>query len=67
MNKHAANVLYFSAHCRLLWAVKGKDHPITGHEVLELNFFLSLGARWGWVVNTTPRPLYPREETEPVL
>jgi hypothetical protein len=21
----------------------------------------NLGARWGWVVNTTPRPLYPRE------
>ena len=23
--------------------------------------FLNLGARWGWVVNATPRPLYPRE------
>jgi hypothetical protein len=22
---------------------------------------LDLGARWGWVVSTTPRPLYPRE------
>jgi hypothetical protein len=21
----------------------------------------NLGGRWGWVVNTTPRPLYPRE------
>jgi hypothetical protein len=21
---------------------------------------LNLGARWGWVVNATPRPLYPR-------
>ena len=21
----------------------------------------NLGARWGWVVNATPRPLYPRE------
>jgi len=23
--------------------------------------FFNLCARWGWVVNTTPRPLYPRE------
>jgi hypothetical protein len=23
--------------------------------------FLNLGARTGWVVSTTPRPLYPRE------
>jgi hypothetical protein len=23
--------------------------------------FLNPGARWGWVVNATPRPLYPRE------
>ena len=29
-------------------------HPVTGHEGSE-------GARWGWVVNATPRPLYPRE------
>jgi len=23
--------------------------------------FFNLGARWGWVVNATPRPLYPPE------
>jgi hypothetical protein len=23
--------------------------------------FFNLGARWGWVVNASPRPLYPRE------
>ena len=23
--------------------------------------FFNLGARWGWVANTTPRPLYPKE------
>jgi hypothetical protein len=23
--------------------------------------FFNLGAGWGWVVNATPRPLYPRE------
>ena len=26
-------------------------------------FFFNLSARWGWVVNAMPRPLYPREET----
>ena len=29
---------------------KGKLQPETGHESLE-------GSRWGWVVNTRPRPL----------
>jgi hypothetical protein len=28
---------------------------------VKLYSFLNLGARWGWVVNATPRPLYPRE------
>jgi catalase len=23
--------------------------------------FFNLGARWGWVVNATPRPFYPEE------
>jgi hypothetical protein len=25
------------------------------------NSFFNNGATWGWVVNATPRPLYPRE------
>ena len=25
--------------------------------------FLDLGARWGWLVNATPPPLYPRERS----
>jgi hypothetical protein len=28
---------------------------------VQLYSFLNLGARWGWVVNATPRTLYPRE------
>jgi hypothetical protein len=41
---------------------KGKGHSITGHQgprggILILN----LGAMRGWVVSTTPWPLYPRE------
>jgi len=31
-----------------------------GAEVYLYSFF-NLGARWGWVVNATPRPLYPHE------
>ena len=30
----------------------------SGVEV-QLYSFFNLGARWGWVVNATPRPLYP--------
>jgi hypothetical protein len=28
---------------------------------LYLYSFYNLGARWGWMVNSMPRPLYPRE------
>ena len=28
---------------------------------------LNLGAGWGWVDNTTPRPLYPLENTVPIV
>jgi hypothetical protein len=34
--------------------------PIGGLEVKFYTFF-NLGVRWGWVVNATPRPLYPRQ------
>jgi hypothetical protein len=29
---------------------------------VELYSFFNLGLRRGWVVNATPRPLYPREK-----
>jgi hypothetical protein len=47
--------------------VKGKDHPVTGHQGPRGGSrgtalpSLDLGVRRGWVVTTTPRPLYPRE------
>ena len=41
---------------------KGKVHPRGGLEV-QLYSFFNLGARWGWVGNATPRPLYPGKET----
>ena len=51
------------------WAAKQthkiKFTPRTGHEgtqggvEVQLYSFFNLGARWGWVVNATPRPLYP--------
>jgi hypothetical protein len=25
--------------------------------------FFNIGTRWGWVVNATPPPLYPRKKT----
>jgi hypothetical protein len=31
-----------------------------GEEVYPYYIF-NLGAKWGWVVNVTPRPLYPQE------
>ena len=30
---------------------------------VQLYSFFNLGTRWGWVVNATPRRLYPRKET----
>ena len=43
-----------------------KIHPIKDHEgpqeVEELPYsFFNLGPRWRWMVNATPRPLYPQE------
>jgi hypothetical protein len=47
----------------LFVSVKGKSkvHPRTGHEGPEGEYysFCNLGARCGWVVDATPRPLYP--------
>jgi len=43
---------------------KGKVHLRTGREGPEgeqSSSFFKLGARWGWMVNATPRPLYSRE------
>jgi hypothetical protein len=35
-----------------------------GGEDVELYGFLNLGARWGWVVNVKPWPLYPPGKTQ---
>jgi hypothetical protein len=43
--------------CKVKFAV---EQARGGTEVLLYSFF-NLGARWGWVVNATPRSLYPRE------
>jgi len=44
---------------------KGKVHPRTGNRgaAADVKLYASfdLGVRWDWVVNITPRPLYPRE------
>jgi hypothetical protein len=44
--------------------VKGKVHPRRGYDEgteEEYSFFI-LGGRWRWVVNASPRPLYPGEK-----
>jgi len=47
--------------------IKGKGHPITGHEGPEVKYryrstlSLTSAPYAGWVVNATLRPLYPRE------
>jgi hypothetical protein len=41
-----------------------KFPPRTGHEEPEGKYsFFNLGVKCGWVVNATPRPLYPRGKT----
>ena len=51
----------------MTWKVKGKVRPRTGHEYPEVeltyNSTVSLNSTLGggWVVNATPRSLYPRE------
>ena len=48
---------------------KSEVHPRTGQEGPEgelrySNYsFINFGARWEWVVNTTPPPLYPWERS----
>jgi hypothetical protein len=53
-----------------LWSVNvtvfSKVHHRTGNEGSRRGeevscIFFNLGARWGWVVNDTPAPLYPQE------
>ena len=51
---------------------KCKVHPITCRDLHRggvewLYCFFNLSCRWGWVVNATPRPLYPRERNRYAL
>ena len=48
---------------------KSKVHPVTGHMTQRqiastALLFFKLSARWGWVVNATPWPRYPRERDQ---
>ena len=40
----------------------GHEKPRRAVEVILYSFF-NLGVRWGWVVNGTPRLLYPSPQT----
>jgi hypothetical protein len=37
-----------------------------GNRRIDFSFF-NLCARWQWVVNATPQPLYPQEDAVPVV
>jgi hypothetical protein len=37
-----------------------------GGEEVQLYSSFNLGAIWRWVVNTTPRPLYPGKDMVPI-
>jgi hypothetical protein len=60
MRVYVAVILLYS-QSRCSGRGKGKVYPRTGHEEVYFYSFLNLGAKWGWVVNATLRPLYPRE------
>ena len=54
------------AHLSTYTMAKGKVHSTADHEAPQGEYSIALlsftlGARWGWVVNDTPRPLYLRE------
>ena len=34
---------------------------------VNFSSFFNLGTRWGWVVNTTPQPLYSLEDLVPIV
>ena len=45
------------------------EQSLTGGRGIEVELysFFGLGARWRWVVNATPRWLYPRKEPRYLL
>jgi len=68
-NKHVKEDTAFcdSISYTFVLELKSKFHPKNrprrprgGVEIWLYSFF-NLGARWRWVVNAMPRPLYPRE------
>jgi len=58
--------LLYSVHCKcdsdsIFYSPHNRPRrPVRGVEVYLYSFF-NLGVRWVWVVNSTPRPLYPQE------
>jgi hypothetical protein len=55
--------------------VKGKGLKFTLEQATKAQresrriglLFLNFGASWGWVVNATPRPLYPWKDPVPIV
>jgi len=48
------------------WIVKVKATKVQRWS-RGIALLFNFGARWGWVVNATPRPLYPREDPVPII
>jgi hypothetical protein len=61
------------ASCWLCFKGKKVNVPLThtkaqkGGGINIALLFLDLGPRRGWVVSTTPRPLYPGKDPEPIV
>jgi hypothetical protein len=53
-------MMSFHPQVKVKFALQQVTKAQRGVEV-QLYSFFNLGARWGWVVNVTPRPLNPRE------
>jgi hypothetical protein len=65
---HTSSIFIFY----IIIIIKGKVHSRTGHKGPEGVYrytptSFKLDARKGWVVNTTPRPLYPGKDTESIV
>ena len=52
-------VTHAVSDCKGKFTLEQATKAQRGVEV-QLYSFFNLAARWGWVVNATPRPLYPR-------
>jgi hypothetical protein len=65
---YSSNTFNFPTKCtwKVEFTLEQATKPRGGIEVY-LYSLLNLGARWGWVINTTAQALYPRERPVPIV